>query len=52
MQAMNDNWHTSPCGKIKWTLDVQIKMNNLKVKNIYPQIYKEIPLLIKTYEEL
>lgn len=42
----------NPCGKIKGTFDVKIKMNNLNVRNIYLQIYKEIGLLIKTYEEI
>lgn len=42
----------TPCGKIKQTLGVKIKMNNLKMRNIYLQIYKEIGLLIQTCAEL
>ncbi len=42
----------TPCGKVKWALDVKIKMNILKVRNTYLQIYKEIRLLLKTYEEI
>lgn len=50
MVATNDNiqslWQkqaNAECKKIK-----KIKMNNLKVTNIYLQIYKENGLIIKT----
>lgn len=50
------SWMTAetwtPCGSIKRTLDEKIKMNYLKVRNIYLLIYKEIVLLIKTCGEL
>ena len=41
-QAVNDNWHISSLVVKKKVLDVKIKMNILKVRNIYLQIYKDI----------